>query len=180
VPVPDYTIVQSAWAVSDLRESMAQLSRDLGYGPWLLLRDVRVPLITHHGRPTTFRHTSALTQAGDVQIELAMRHDDEPSVFRDMYPGGGSGFHHTAMFVDDFDAAAASYEAAGYPLVQHYDLPGGRQSGFVDTRTANGYMLELLEDSPGLRRLYALVAGLGRTHARHEVIEAASVMELIR
>lgn len=178
--VPSYTVVQNAWVVSDLDASVGRLSHDLGYGPWLLLKDIRVPLVTHHGVPTSYKHTSALTQAGGVQIELAMPHDDEPSVFRDMYPRGESGFHHTAMFVDDFDGAVTAYNSAGYPLVQYHELPGGTRSGFVDTRAANGHMLEVLEDSTGLRRLYRLVADLPNAHARDEVVLAADVMELLR
>jgi hypothetical protein len=127
---------------------MRQLSRDLGYGPWLLLENVRVPLITRKGVPTKFRHTSALCQAGPVQIELAMPHDDEPSVFKDIYPmGTPGGFHHTAMFVEDFPARSAPTSGAGFPCVQLYELPGGKSSCFIDTRPANGHMLELLEES---------------------------------
>ena len=169
--VPNFAVVQSAWVVTDLWESLARLSRDLGYGPWLLLKDIHVPLVLHQGEPTHFRHTSALCQAGGVQLELAMPHDDLPSAFRDMYPRGSSGFHHTAMFVDDFAAAVTAYESTGYQLIQHHHLPGGRESGFIDTRAANGHMLELLEDSPGLRRLYAAVAALGEQHAREEIVE---------
>lgn len=179
VAVPNFTVVQTCWVVADIEASMAQLSADLGYGPWLVLRHIKVPLVTHYGRPTTFKHTAALTQAGGVQIELAQSHDDEPSVYNDVYPRGQAGFHHTALFVDDFAGTVAAYEAAGYPLVQHYDLPGGTESGFVDTRAVNGHMIEVLEESAGLRRLYALVADLGREHARDEIVEAASVMELL-
>jgi hypothetical protein len=170
--VPNHTVVQNAWVVSDLRASICRLSRDLGYGPWLLLQDIHLPLVLHDGRPTAYRHTSALCQAGAVQVELAMLHDDLPSAFVDMYPRPAAGFHHTAMFVEDFAAAVGAYQDAGYSLVQHMHLPGGRQSGFVDTRRANGHMLEVLEDSAGLRALYALVAGLGRQHGCDEIIEA--------
>lgn len=179
--IPDFAIVQSAWVVTDLRDSVARLARDLAYGPWLILNGIHLPRVLHRGRPTEYRHTSALCQAAGVQIELVMLHDDLPSAFGDMYPRGTSGFHHTALFVDDFPAAVDAYERAGYPLVQHHDLPGGRESGFVDTRPANGHMLEVLEDTPGLRKLYAVVAALGEQHAREDVVEVdmAGLTELL-
>jgi hypothetical protein len=59
-----------------------------------------------------------------------------------------------------------------WACVQLYELPGAKSSCFIDARPANGHMLELLEESEGLRQLYALVAELGATHGRNEVVEA--------
>jgi hypothetical protein len=83
------------------------------------------------------------------------------------------------MSVEDFAGAVSACERAGYPCVQLYELVGGKSSCFIDTRPANGHMLELLGESEGLRRLYALVAELGATHGRDEVVEAGTVMQLL-
>ena len=41
---------------------------------------------------------------GDVQIELVCQENDEPGVFRDVFPRGEYGLHHLAVICDDYEA----------------------------------------------------------------------------
>jgi hypothetical protein len=177
---PAFDVVQLAFIVPDLDEAMTRVTALGGYGPWFVLRRIHVPAVRYRGRPATFTHSAAPTQAGAVQVELIEQHDAGASAYREFVPEGDTGFHHTAIFVPSFHDAVASYAAAGFELVQEYDLPDGKHAGFVDTRALNGHFLEVLEDSVPLRDLYATVAALGDAHPREAIVEAGDVAALLR
>ncbi len=75
-----------------------------------------------------------------------------------MYPAGGTGLHHIALFVDDLGAALAEQAAAGNQTAQYAVTTTGTAFAFVDTTRSLGHMLELYEPSPGLSTFYAMVA----------------------
>ena len=173
---PTYEVVQNAYVVDDLDKAIAQFTR-AGFGPWLLLRDVQVLRVTYRGKLSTIAFSAALSQAGDVQIELIAPHDDQPSCFRDLYPVGESGLHHTAMFPPDWEDAVAAYEAAGFPCATLFELPDGGAAAIMDTSAVIGHMTELYRDSPGLRQLNQSVRDLSAAHDRDVIVDAGSVAD---
>ena len=52
----------------------------------------------------------------DLQIELVCQENDEPGVFRDLFPRGQSGLHHMALLCNDYEAERDAYIAAGAEL----------------------------------------------------------------
>jgi catechol 2,3-dioxygenase-like lactoylglutathione lyase family enzyme len=46
-------------------------------------------------------------------VELIQPLDDEPTPYRDFMAVHGTGLHHVARFVDDYDEAVARYAARG-------------------------------------------------------------------
>jgi hypothetical protein len=174
--VPRYQVVQNAYVVADLDTAVKEMTR-AGLGPWLLLRDIQVPRVTYRGEESSVAMSAALSMAGDVQIELIHQHDDRPSCYRDLYPPGRTGLHHTAMFPPDWEAAVAAYEAAGFPCANMLFLPDGGIAAIMDTSAVLGHMVELYKDSEGLRQLYRSVKELCDGHGPDVVIDAGSVAD---
>ena len=76
-----------------------------------------------------------------------------------MYPEGGEGLHHVAMFVEDVSAEMKRYEKLGCETATHYfTMEGDVEVAFIDTRYEFGHMLELYEPSEPLVNFYRAVA----------------------
>lgn len=155
------SVIQQAFVVSDIDAAMERWTTTFGVGPFFCNRDVQVEDPRYRGEPATFRFAGALAQAGPVQIELIQRLDDEPSCYRDLYPGDTEGFHHVAVFVDDLDAEIERYTAQGFE-VAFSGVSRGMRFAYVDTSSALGIMVELLEDVPIVRASFAMIAEAGR------------------
>lgn len=177
--IPRYVVVQNAYVVDDLGKAIDRFTKQ-GYGPWLLLPDVQVPGVTYRGVPGSVSMSAALTQAGDIQIELICPHDDKPSCFRDLFGPGESGLHHTAMFPDDWQAAVEAYEAAGFPCANLFELPDGGAAAIMDTSSIGGHMTELYRDSEGLRQLNQAVRDLASSQSIDVIVNAGTVDEAMR
>ncbi|CAN7596816.1 VOC family protein [Phenylobacterium sp. LjRoot219] len=140
--------MQLCWVVPDLQAAMAAWTASAGVGPFFFFESVPFEAPVHRGRPAQeVNITAAMAQAGDVQIELVCQHDDRPSVFRDMFPAGQAGFHHAALYCDDYDASLAAYTAAGAELAFSCMMMGSRTC-WVDTTPTLGFMVELIEANP--------------------------------
>lgn len=157
--LPHYTAIQNAYFVRDIDEAIEQFTK-AGYGPWLVSRHVDLPKVFYRGKETKIDMSAAFTQAADVQVELIQQHDDGPSCYHDVYGPGEQGFHHTAMFVPDYEQAIKDYEAMGYPCAQYFELPENGSACYMDVTSLHGHMVELYRDTPGIHQLYKAVRDL--------------------
>src|ERR1700675_3400532 len=110
-----YPIRQLAYYVPDARKAAEQHAAVFGSGPYFVMDHIPMCLARYRGQPGVFDHTSAYGQWGDVMIEMVQVHSKEPSVFSDLYPHGGPGFHHIALIVDSLQATMKEFEAADFP-----------------------------------------------------------------
>lgn len=149
--------MQVAYAVPDAeRAALHWVQR--GVGPFFLRRHIPVSDVRYRGRPSSFDHTSAYAQWGQLMVELVEDHGAGPSAVRDMYAVGESGLHHLAFFVDDLDAVTTDLESAGVEMAMTATARGGVRFHFADTRASLGHMIELYEPTDHLRSFYATVA----------------------
>lgn len=149
---------QIAYFVPDARRAALEHHRQFGSGPFFMIDHVALARSEHRGRPSPLDHSSAYGQWGGVMVEFVQQHNPGPSAYHDMYPAGGSGLHHVALFVADLDAALADHAAQGHATAQFAVTTSGTAFAFVDTTASLGHMLELYEPSPGLSTFYAMVA----------------------
>src|SRR5262249_43372587 len=98
---------------------------------------------THRGREVTQETQIATAQAGPVQIELIQPFGDGPSIFRDLFPSGETGFHQLCTVTHDFDGKLAQFEALGYEIAGSIDARGHRVA-YVDTVADFGFFTELV------------------------------------
>lgn len=90
-----------------------------GVGPWLVVEHPPVNDFLHRGAGGTLDFTFALAQAGSMQIELIVQHNDQPSTYTEFLTAthGVGGLHHLAHWPEDMDAAfAEATDVLGYEL----------------------------------------------------------------
>ena len=125
-------INQVAIVVKDLEAVAESYWNILGIGPWAIF-NWEAPLVydrKYHGRQALARERIALTQVGNVQLEL-LQPVEGPSIYADWLAERGEGLHHINFLVDDVDAVARTLEAQGFPSLQcgRYGPPD-RQGAF--------------------------------------------------
>jgi hypothetical protein len=102
-----------------------------------------------------------VAQAGPVQVELIEQLCDRPSVFRDMFEKGASGFHQVCTLTRDYDGQKAHYARLGYEL--RCEIEGsGQRVAYFDTVEDFGFFTEVAEETP---RFLADLARISRTCA---------------
>ena len=154
--LPGSSIVQLAWVVNDLEEAAHRFHRIYNCGPFLMNRHIKLGDPRYRGTPMRTDFSTALAQAGDVQIELIVQHDDTPSVYRDLHAAGSEGFHHVAMIVPDVAQEVERYRALGFD-VGFTGRFGSAEFAYVDTSSAIGHMTEILPDNEMLRGFFGTV-----------------------
>lgn len=147
---------QSAWVVEDLKAAMLRWNA-VGVGPFFHIPHVQVESLTHRGAASEVDFSIALAQAGSLQIELIEQHNDAPSIYRDVYPRGDSGFHHVCLLTSGFDAEVMRYAAEGSQVAMSGEF-GGARFAYLDTRHVIGCVTEMLEDTTVVRDLFAKIA----------------------
>src|ERR1700756_4999128 len=144
----DKNFMQLCWVVPDIRAAMAAWSRTAGVRPFFYFEDVTFEDGRYRGRPAQMaKHQAAIGQAGDLQIELVCQTTDEPSIWRDVVPRGQGGFHHMALYCDDYEATRAAYTADGAE-VAFEGLMLGHRTCWIDTTETLGFMVELVTKNP--------------------------------
>jgi hypothetical protein len=108
-------IRQIGYVVGDLEQALAEWIA-LGVGPWFVVREY-VQQVTYRGEPCEITISIALANSGDLQVELIHQHGETPSIFTEFLDSGREGLHQLTWWPDDFDAAVAAAEAAGWPVV---------------------------------------------------------------
>jgi hypothetical protein len=148
-------IVQNCYVVRDLEEGCARFHRLYGIGPFVGGAIMELTEHLYRGQPApSIELRAAFAQAGDINIELVEPVSKSPNPFRDMFPEGTEGFHHVAMFCDDFVAACNHFGGLGYPLLSEACLLPGIKVGFIDARKATGHMIELYPEHEIIRGVF--------------------------
>ena len=147
-PVLNRSFMQMCWLVPDLEAAIDGWVRNAGVGPFFWFDDVGATEGRHRGQPAEFpTSTAAIAYAGDMQIELVCQENDEPGIFRDLFPRGRYGLHHLAVLSDDYDADLAAYVATGAEVAYEARIGGRTRTCWIDTSASLGFMVELLERS---------------------------------
>lgn len=106
-------VMQLAFVPRDFDAAIAYWTRTMGVGPFFLWEHIAVDQLTYRGQRVNADFSVALAQWGDVQIELIRQDNDAPSIYRDW---NSNALHHIQLAVDDYDAALAACEAAGFGM----------------------------------------------------------------
>ncbi len=139
-------IDQLGYVVDDIQGAMAHSVARLGVGPFYFLPSPPMQELTYRGQPTGARIAVGLSFSGPLQIELIQPLDDEPTPYRDFMAAHGTGLHHVARFVDDFDAAVADYGQRGWePYFGGRGLTERQRFSYFDTETHGGTCSEIIE-----------------------------------
>ena len=152
-----HAIVQMAWVVDDLEDAARRWHQTTGIGPFLVNRHIPIREPLYRGAPGAVDFSTAIAQAGPVQIELVQQHDDAPSCYRDSVPKGSEAMHHVAIMAPDYETTVAGYVAQGFEVASagHF---GTARFCYVDCRPALGHMVEILEECAAIQNFFAAIA----------------------
>jgi Glyoxalase/Bleomycin resistance protein/Dioxygenase superfamily len=145
-------LFQTAYLVNDLD---ASIERSLyGAGPFVVAEHHRTDTFMYRGTDTEADVSYAFGYLGDMMIQFIVQHDDQPSIYRDMYAAGSEGFHHVAYLVHDFEAEYARLSSMGFaPACRlHAD---NVDAAYFDTRSVNGGFTEIHGDPPHILGAFA-------------------------
>jgi hypothetical protein len=155
LPFPNRNFMQVCWLVPDLPAAIDSWVDSAGVGPFFWFDGVPFANGCHRGQPAEFPEcTAAIAYAGEMQIELVCQENDAPGVFRDTFRRGEYGLHHMALICNDYETERDTYVAAGAPLAFE-GYAGTSRTSWVDTSRTLGFMIELLEPSPGRSTMFA-------------------------
>jgi Glyoxalase/Bleomycin resistance protein/Dioxygenase superfamily len=112
-------------AVRDIEAALRHWVEVCGVGPWLYSNRLPVTGFTYAGRRYDDAHISiALTNSGDVQLELIQQRCNTPSMYRDFLAGGHEGMQHWSNWRTMTRSTSAP--STGYTIGQEGDSPRGR------------------------------------------------------
>ncbi|MDX1580242.1 MAG: VOC family protein [Alphaproteobacteria bacterium] len=169
-------IIQNAYIVKDLEETIHRFHKIFGLGPFLLFEHWDLPKVTYRGdQEIDLDMSVAFVQSGELNLEFIYQHDNGPSAFRDMYGPGEEGFHHVALICDDYEQEVKNFEEAGLPVAMKFETGPDSSLVYVDTRSELGHMVELYQDAPGLHGLYDMIRSAAENWDGKELILTPSL-----
>jgi hypothetical protein len=119
-------IRQNGYVVHDLDATASWFATEMNIGPWVCIRDMELEGFFHRGQPSKPKISIALANSGDLQLELIMPQDDQPSMYREFLDAGREGLQHHAWWTDDYDGTVAAADAAGWTVGHLGDMGGTR------------------------------------------------------
>jgi hypothetical protein len=147
-------IVQMAYVVKDIRQSMDWWIRACRVGPWFLLDSFTGAEQRYRGGPSHSDVAIAMAFAGHMQIELIQPKDDHPSVYKDIVDKRGYGFHHVGIAVEDVEAERAAYERRNYTVAFRAPVPSGGAVYYMDDGRNDPGFVELIPATPGMNDMF--------------------------
>ena len=151
---------QQAYLVDDLETACNDWARLFGAGPFVVAPHHRTERFGYRGTSQEADVSYAFGYLGDMMIQFIVQHDDVPSIYRDMYAPGESGFHHVGILVSDFAAARQRYLDLGFEVACEL-YADGVDAAYIDTRAATGAFTEIHGDPPHILKAFA---GWRRAH----------------
>jgi hypothetical protein len=147
-PFADRNFMQFCWLVPDLEAGMAAWTQHAGIGPFFRFDDVAYEQPRYRGKPGgNASITAAIAQAGEVQIELVCVKDKVPSIWQEGPCAGTGGFHHAAIYCENYDQTIEQYTKAGTEFI--FDgLMVGSRVGWLDTTRTLGFFVEVIDANP--------------------------------
>jgi hypothetical protein len=146
-------IIQTAFVVEDIRESIDSWIQDCHVGPWFLLDHWTGDHPVYRGAPSRADVAIAMAFSGHMQIELIQPNDGNPSVYKEAIDARGYGFHHLGRASDDIGADIAALEGRGYALAFRAGVPTGGDVAYMDKPGYSGF-LELITATSGMEEAF--------------------------
>jgi catechol 2,3-dioxygenase-like lactoylglutathione lyase family enzyme len=138
-------IRQIGYVVADLDRAM-QSWVELGVGPWFVIRGLPMRGL-YRGAPCETTLSLALSNSGELQVELIHQGDDTPSIFTEFLDSSGPGFHQLAYWTDDFDATMKAVDNAGWLVVWSGGEDFGVRFAYVEPPDAPAHISQVIEIS---------------------------------
>ena len=149
-----YPLFQHAYLVNDIPTAIEKWHSLFGAGPFSITGHHRADTFTYRGTDIEADVSYSFGYLGDMMIQFIQQHDDQPSIYRDMYPQGQEGFHHVGYLVRDFEAEKSRLTDLGFELACGL-YADGVNAAYFDTRSVTGGFTEIHGDPPHILGAFA-------------------------
>lgn len=149
-------IVQLAFVPKDFDAALKYWTTVMGVGPFFLLEHLPLVDVRYRGMPSNVDMSAALAYWGDMQIELIVQHNDEPSTYHDWLKGGNEGLHHVGVNVDNMQSARSLMERSGAIIVHEAFMPGAAEATYYEM-SGPAPIVELIKMDPKFQSLFAFM-----------------------
>jgi catechol 2,3-dioxygenase-like lactoylglutathione lyase family enzyme len=149
-----YPLFQHAYLVNDVRAACAEWHSLFGAGPFIVTDHHRTDTFMYRGTDVEADVSYAFGYLGDLMIQFIQQHDNQPSIYRDMYGEGEEGFHHVAYLVSDWEAAKSRLEGMGFECACEL-FASNVSAAYYDTRKVTGGFTEIHMDPPHIISAFA-------------------------
>ncbi|MGE2722858.1 VOC family protein [Mycolicibacterium celeriflavum] len=136
-------IRQIGYVVTDIDRAIASWL-DLGVGPWFVMRDLTLAA-RYRGEPCEITQSLALSNSGDMQLELIQQQSEAPSIFTEFLDAHGEGFHQFAYWATDFDATMRAIAEAGWAVVWSGGEDVGTRFAYVEPPAGAAHVAQIIE-----------------------------------
>jgi hypothetical protein len=145
---PHGGVIQMAYVVANIENSIDWWVKGLGVGPWFLLDHFTGIDPIYRGERSTADVAIAMAFAGHMLIELIQPNDDHPSVYKELIFRKGHGFHHFGRASTDINRDIVALEQQGYQLAFRAGVPTGGEVAYMDGGPNAPGFIELIEATP--------------------------------
>ncbi|MEM7217947.1 MAG: VOC family protein [Pseudomonadota bacterium] len=145
---------QIAYYVRDLEAAIDRWTTLFGAGPFVVAPHHKTDRFSYRGTDAEADVSYAFGYLGEMMIQFIQQHDQTPSIYLDMYPEDGEGYHHHGVLVRDYEAEKQRLTSMGFELAceLHAD---NVDACYVDTRAVSGGFTELHADPPHIIAAFA-------------------------
>ena len=136
-------IRQIGYVVTDLERAM-QSWVELGVAPWFVIRGLPMRAL-YRGEPCQTTLSLALSNRGDLQVELIKQEDDAASIFTEFVGSSGPGYHQLAYWTEEFNETMDAVADAGWPVVWSGGEGFGVRFAYVEPPNSPATVVEISE-----------------------------------
>jgi hypothetical protein len=137
-------IRQFGFVVPDLDAAIKQWVV-LGVAPWFVVSEIPMERCWYRGALSEPVISLAMSNSGDMQIELIQQHGETPSIYREFLTASGGGFNQVAYWVEDVNAVRTAAIATGWSEVWRGDSSGMVQFSYLEHPDSAVPIVELSE-----------------------------------
>ncbi len=137
---------QIGFVVPDLEAAMA-FFKTLGVPEFLVWKGMLLSEMNYRGQQVTLCNDIAFGYMGEMQIELIHPVEGESTFTEFLARNPAGGMQHIGLRVPDYDAAAATFQAQGFSVVQS-GRHGNTRFGYFDTDSKTGAFTEVVYIDP--------------------------------
>jgi hypothetical protein len=150
-------VTQNGYIVEALDEAISYWTSVLGIGPFFIIPSLKFERYSYNGVDSQPEIRLALANSGGLQIELIEQINDAPSYYRGFLDRFGPGLQHMSVWTTTYEDDVRRHRERGVTLIVEAVLAGGARASFHGDESVAGAVMEVLELTPELSRIFAMI-----------------------
>lgn len=156
-------VCQIGYLVDDLDAAIDFWVNTMHVGPWFVSKEVIPDNYMYRGNPSKLNFSVALSNMGDMQIELMKDNSGAPNFYAECIREGNMGINHFSIWKDTegFNEVCKTLLDGGYVELQSGSIRGGRFAYFGGDKFP-GQVFEVSEMSEAKGQRFQQIAEISK------------------